>query len=137
MIVRTLADIVDTDRDVRASTFHSRRLLLAKDGLDFSMNDTILKAGSEIYNWYKNHTEAVYCVGGEGELESVETGEVYPLSDGTFYALNDHDKHIVRAKTDLRLICVFTPPLVGPETHDVDGAYPLLNQEPEPQSEGR
>ena len=29
------------------------------------------------------------------------------------------------------MICVFNPPLHGPETHDADGAYPLLNAEPE------
>ena len=80
--------------------------------------------------WYKNHIESVYCVGGEGEVENVATGEVVPLSDGTLYCLDDHDKHILRATTDLRLICVFTPALIGPELHDEDGAFPLLPAEP-------
>ncbi|MCA9019130.1 MAG: ectoine synthase, partial [Planctomycetaceae bacterium] len=27
----------------------------------------------------------------------------------------------------MRMVCVFNPPLVGPETHDEDGVYPLLD----------
>jgi L-ectoine synthase len=126
MIVRQLQELIGTDRDVHAETFVSRRLLLARDGQSFSMHDTIIKAGTETYMWYKNHIEAVYCVGGEGELENAQTREIFPIRDGTFYCLNEHDKHVLRAKTDLRMICVFTPPLVGPETHDQEGVYPLL-----------
>lgn len=131
MIVRQLQDLTGTDRDVHAPTFVSRRMLLAKDRQSFSMHDTVLHAGMETKMWYKNHVEAVYCVGGEGELEDHQTGEVFPVKDGTFYCLDKHDRHTLRAKTDLRMICVFTPPLVGPETHDADGVYPLLGNEPE------
>jgi L-ectoine synthase len=131
MIVRQLEDLEGTDRAVHAPTFVSRRMLLARDGQSFSMHDTLLHAGMETDMWYRNHIEAVYCVGGEGELEDKETGDVFPVKDGTFYCLDKHDKHILRAKTDLRMICVFTPPLVGPETHDADGVYPLLKDEPE------
>lgn len=41
------------------------------------------------------------------------------------YALNGHERHILTATTDLRMICVFNPPIVGPETHDENGVYPL------------
>ena len=56
---------------------------------------------------------------------------MHPIGPGTLYALDDHDRHILHADTLLRMICVFNPPLVGPETHDADGAYPLLT-EPSP-----
>jgi L-ectoine synthase len=59
VIVRYLKDMEGTDRDVEAPTFKSRRLLLAKDGVGFSMHDTKLFAGSETLIWYKNHIEAV------------------------------------------------------------------------------
>jgi L-ectoine synthase len=36
------------------------------------------------------------------------------------YALNNHDKHYLKAKTTLRLICVFTPPLKGQESHQLN-----------------
>jgi hypothetical protein len=72
--------------------------------------------------------ESVYCVAGEGEIENCETGEVHPISDGTLYWLDGHEKHILRAKTELRLVCVFTPALVGREIHDEEGAFPLLTE---------
>ena len=50
-----------------------------------------------------------------------------PIKDGTMYALNQHDEHYLRGGTeDMRLICVFNPPLTGNETHDEHGVYPLL-----------
>jgi len=130
MIVRQLGDILGTDRDVRAPTFHSRRLLLKKDGMGFSLHDTVLRAGSETYIWYANHVEAVYCVEGEGEIELVDTGEVFQIRPGTMYALNGHEKHHLRAKSDLRVVCVFNPALTGQEVHDEQGTYPLLKEEP-------
>jgi L-ectoine synthase len=127
MIVRTLDATLGTERDVRAENGNwvSRRLLLKDDGMGFSFHDTTIFAGTETYIWYKNHLEAVYCVGGEGEIEDLTTGEIHPIRDGTLYALNGHERHYLRAKRDMRLICVFNPPLSGREVHDKDGAYPL------------
>lgn len=132
MIVRSIEDLVGTDRDVKAPTWTSRRLLLRKDGMGFSLHDTIIRAGTDTYMWYKNHVEAVYCIEGEGEIELVETGEVYPIRAGVMYALDGHEKHRVRARTDLRMVCVFNPPCTGQEVHDEHGVYPLLeDDEPE------
>jgi L-ectoine synthase len=39
------------------------------------------------------------------------------------YALNEHDRHLLRARSRLRLICVFNPALRGDEVHGPDGAY--------------
>lgn len=126
MIYRTLDDLVGTKNDVRASTFHSRRLLLKADGMGFSFHDTVLHAGSETYIWYANHLEAVYCIEGEGELETVDDGKVYSIRPGVFYALDKHDKHYLRAKSQLRMMCVFSPALTGQEVHDEQGTYPLI-----------
>ncbi|MEX1164904.1 MAG: ectoine synthase [Nitriliruptor sp.] len=126
MIVRTRADLDGTDRVTVAGTWSSHRLLLARDGQSFSFHDTTLHAGTETQMWYRNHVEAVYCVGGTGVLEDLDEGVTYPLADGTMYCLDGNERHIVRAHTDLRMICVFDPPVTGQETHDVDGAYPLL-----------
>jgi len=129
MIVRNLDDIIGTENDVGAGTWRSRRLLLKKDGMGFSLHDTIIRAGTETTIWYKNHVEAVYCIEGEGELEVAADGIVYPLKAGTMYALNNHEKHYLRGKTDLRMICVFNPPCTGREIHDEDGSYPLINDD--------
>lgn len=126
MIVRSIADLEGTDRVTHADTWTSHRLLLARDGTSFSFHDTTLRAGTQTRMWYRHHVEAVYCVAGRGELEDLETGIRYPIADGTMYCLDGHERHILRAETDLRMVCVFDPPVTGQETHDGDGAYPLL-----------
>ena len=126
MIVRTLADIEGTDRAVEGPTFVSRRFVLADDKVGFSFHDTVLYAGTVTKMWYQNHIEAVYCIEGEGELEDLDNETTYQIGPGTLYLLNGHERHILRAATDLRMMCVFNPPLTGNELHDENGTYPLL-----------
>ena len=126
MIVRSIANIVGTDRTVNAENWESRRLILARDGVGFSLHETILYAGTTTDMWYANHVEAVYCVGGAGELLDKESGAIYEISPGTMYLLNGHERHRLTCHTDLQMVCVFNPPLAGPETHDANGTYPLL-----------
>lgn len=126
MIVRNLKNVLGTEKEVTAETWSSRRLLLKDDNMGFSFHETIIYAGTETHIHYKNHLEAVYCVAGEGEIETISDGKVYPIKDGTMYALDQHDEHYLRATKDMRLICVFNPPLTGQETHDEDGVYPLI-----------
>lgn len=125
MIVRSIDEIKGSERDVTAQNWASRRLLLRQDGMGFSFHETIIHPGTETAIWYKNHFEAVFCVAGEGEVELVPSGVVHPIRPGVMYALNRHDKHLLRARTELRLLCVFNPPLSGRETHDEEGVYPL------------
>jgi L-ectoine synthase len=129
MLIRTLDEIEGTERDVRAPTFVSRRLLLRRDGMGFSFHDTVLRAGSETVMCYRHHVEAVYCIEGEGELEIMPEGDVYRIGPGTLYAVDDHERHRLRATTDLRMLCVFRPPLSGLEAHAAQGAYPLLDED--------
>lgn len=129
MIVKRLQEIIGTKNDVKTETWNSRRLLLRKDGMGFSLHDTIIHAGTETYIWYKNHLEAVYCIQGKGEIEVIDTGEVFPIESGTIYALNEHEKHYLRAESDMRMICVFNPPVSGTEVHDENGVYPLVEDD--------
>ena len=126
MIVRTLEQIRGGDCEVHATTWTSRRLLLADDAMGFSLHDTVLHAGTETRMCYRNHLEAVYCIAGTGSIEVLATGETFAIAPGTVYALDQHDEHILRADSELRMVCVFNPPLVGKEVHDETGAYPLL-----------
>lgn len=130
MIVRSLDDLRGTDREVNATNWVSMRLLLREDGMGFSFHVTTLYAGTETRMWYKNHLEAVLCVEGEGEIEELENGKKHQITAGTMYALNENDRHVLRAKSNLKMVCVFNPPCTGRETHDADGAYPLLEDEP-------
>jgi L-ectoine synthase len=127
MIVRSIEEIRGTDREVHASTWTSRRLLLRDDGMGFSFHETIIHAGTETRMWYKNHVEAVYCVEGSGTLTDLTNNQTYAIEPGTMYALDGNEKHVLVAHQELRLLCVFNPPCTGREVHDKDGAYPLLN----------
>nr|VFJ93228.1 MAG: L-ectoine synthase [Candidatus Kentron sp. LFY]VFJ95671.1 MAG: L-ectoine synthase [Candidatus Kentron sp. LFY] len=130
MIVRRLHEIMQTEREVMANNGNwiSRRLLLHREKMGFSLHDTAILAGTETYIHYKNHVEAVYCVAGEGEIEDLETGEIHSISDGVLYALDNHERHYLRAKSNMRLICVFNPALIGTETHDSEGSYPSIQE---------
>ena len=126
MIIRKLDDITGTAKEVLADNKNwcSRRLLLKQDGLGFSFHDTIVYAGTRTLIHYKHHVEAVYCIEGEGELDLIDEGAVIPVTAGTLYVLDKHEKHYLVARTDMRILCVFTPALTGREKHGADGAYP-------------
>ncbi|AXR74773.1 MULTISPECIES: ectoine synthase [Auritidibacter] len=129
MYVINRDDTNDTERDVTSENWRSRRMVLAREGVGFSMHDTVIYAGTTSTFHYQNHIEAVYCVQGNGTLTNEETGEVHELKDGTLYLLDGHEKHTVRAETELRMACVFNPPVTGRETHDENGVYPAVFEE--------
>ena len=136
MIVRDIEDIRGTERDVRTPNWASVRLLLRNDRMGFSLHETTIFPGTETYIHYANHLEAVYCIEGEGELQTLEDGKVHRIYPGVVYALDKHDRHHLRAKTPLRLVCVFNPPLTGREVHDENGVYPLVEPEVAKQAAG-
>ena len=124
MIVRSIYDIIGTTRDVSGPGWLSRRLILRDDGMGCSVHDTTVKEGAELRLHYKHHFETNYCIAGEGEVVDVATGRKFVIRPGTVYALDKNDEHVLRATNgDLRLVCVFTPPLTGTETHRPDGSY--------------
>jgi L-ectoine synthase len=126
MIVRHVDDVKGTDQEVITENWLSRRVLLKKDGMGFSFHETIIFPGTETHIHYQNHLEAVWCIEGDGEIETIADGKTYALGPGVVYALDEHDEHWLRGgKTPLRVLCVFNPPLTGAEVHDVDGVYPL------------
>lgn len=123
MIVRDLNDARSTDRLVTAEGWDSTRLLLAGDNMGFSFHITRIFAGTSHVFHYKHHFESVYCVSGQGTIEDLATGEVYPIRPGVIYALDQHDKHRLSASTELVMACCFNPPVTGQEVHREDGSY--------------
>jgi L-ectoine synthase len=93
--------------------------------MGFSFHITTIYAGTETPIHYQNHLETVYCISGEGEVETCTDGKVHPIRPGTVYILDQHDKHLLRGHSDMQLACVFNPPLHGKEVHDENGVYPL------------
>ncbi|CAN5552735.1 MAG: ectoine synthase [Chloroflexi bacterium] len=122
MIVRTLDEITDTERDVRGDGWRARRLLVRDDGLGFSLSETTVDGGAEMNLWYKHHDEACFVIEGKAEITERDTGTVHTLGPGSVYS-PEHDRHTIRVISPLRLVCVFNPALTGRETHDADGSY--------------
>jgi quercetin dioxygenase-like cupin family protein len=122
VIVRSLDEVIGTERDVAGDGWRSRRILLRDDGMSFSLHDTVVEAGAELEMEYRNHLEACYVVQGRAELTDHATGEQHELEPGSVYALNDHDRHTLRVRDELHLVCVFNPALAGTERH-VGGGY--------------
>jgi L-ectoine synthase len=127
MIVRTLEQARKTDRRVVAENgnWESVRLSLKDDGMGFSFHITTIFAGTETHIWYQNHLETVYCISGEGEVETLADGKIHPIKPGTVYILDKNDEHLLRASEDMQLACAFNPPLHGKEVHDENGVYAL------------
>ncbi|WP_067521311.1 ectoine synthase [Endozoicomonas ascidiicola] len=128
MIVRTLQAAEQSERRVVApgGTWESTRLLLKNDNMGFSFHITTIYADTETHIWYQNHLESVYCISGEGEIETLEDSKVYPIKPGTLYILDKHDEHLLRGHSEMKLACVFNPPLSGQEVHDENGVYPIF-----------
>ena len=127
MIVRTVEDLktLGSYRE-KPGVWSSARYLLRRDAMGFTLTQTTVAAGASQTMQYKNHVQANLIIEGEGDLTDLATGTVYRLMPGTMYALDQHDRHRIDATTDMRIVCVFSPALAGPETHDEDGSYPLL-----------
>ena len=127
MIVRTLSQAEKVGRRIVSPDGHweSTRLLLKDDKMGFSFHITTIYKGASFAMHYKHHLESVYCLSGQGEIEVIDEGITYAIEPGTIYILDKHDKHILRAFSEMKMACVFNPPLNGKEVHNADGAYEL------------
>lgn len=127
MIVRNLSEARQSNRTIVSpeGSWDSTRLLLKDDQMGFSFHITTIYEGADIHLHYKNHLESVYCISGEGEVETLADGKKYPIKPGTIYILDKHDEHMLRAFKEMSMACVFNPPLHGKEVHNAEGAYEL------------
>lgn len=127
MLVRKLSDANQSSRRVVSpdGNWESTRLLLKEDNMGFSFHITTIYQGADFEMHYQNHLESVYCISGEGEVETLADGKKFAIQPGTIYILDQHDKHILRAYKEMTVACVFNPPLNGKEVHNAEGAYEL------------
>lgn len=125
MIIRTLQHARQTNRRIVSNGWESTRLCLQADKMGFSFHITTIYRGAELAMHYQQHLESVYCISGEGEIENLASGEKHPITAGTLYLLDQHDKHILRGFTEMEMACVFNPPLHGKEVHNKEGSYSL------------
>jgi len=127
VIVRNLSEAEKTNRRIVSpdGNWESTRLLLKDDEMGFSFHITTIYENADFQMHYQNHLESVYCMSGEGEVETLADGKKHPITPGTLYILDKHDKHVLRATKEMKMACVFNPPLNGKEVHNKEGAYEL------------
>jgi len=127
VIVRSLSEAEKTNRRIVSpdGNWESTRLLLKDDEMGFSFHITTIYENADFQMHYQNHLESVYCISGEGEVETLADGKKHPIAPGTLYILDKHDKHVLRATKEMKMACVFNPPLNGTEVHNKEGAYEL------------
>mgnify|MGYP005703001473 CR=1 FL=1 len=129
MIVRHLDDLKrDGSYRENPGVWSSARYLLRRDGVGITLTETRVSAGSSQEMEYRNHVEANLVIEGRATLTDVTSGQTFQLEAGSMYTLDGHERHRLVAHTDLRIVCVFLPALVGPESHDEHGSYPLLEE---------
>ncbi|MBN8430268.1 MULTISPECIES: ectoine synthase [Microbulbifer] len=129
MIVRKLQEAEQSNRRIVSEGWESTRLLLKNDNMGFSFHITTIYEGANLNLHYQNHLESVYCISGEGSVMAEADGVVHEITPGTIYILDKHDKHVLKAKTEMKMACVFNPPLHGKEVHNAEGAYELEAEE--------
>ncbi|MGI9004425.1 MAG: ectoine synthase [Pseudonocardia sp.] len=119
MIIRHLDEVTT----VEWGNGLSRRFLVEADGMGYTVTDTTVLADTKSRIEYRRHLEACYCIDGSGEVVD-QNGQSYRIEPGTLYALDQHDAHFLIAdpEQDMRLVCMFTPALVGDERHNLDAA---------------
>jgi L-ectoine synthase len=118
MIIRSVREILGTARDVHGDGWKSRRLVLADEDIGYSVHETTLAAGISLRFEYEHHRETVYCVRGKGQVEDLTSGRIVDLAPGGLYSPGIGEPHRIATATEMRLLCVFTPPLAGTEEAD-------------------
>jgi L-ectoine synthase len=118
MFCRHVDDVVGTERDVAGNGWKSRRVILARDGLKYSVHETILDAHVTLRFKYTAHRETVYCIDGSGLVQNVTTGETWKFRPGSIYSVGIGDDHVVKTETKMKLLCIFDPPLESNEEAD-------------------
>ena len=115
MFIRSVEEVLGTDRDAAGDGWKSRRLILARDGLTYSVHETVIAANKTLRFLYHDHRETVYCITGEAIVTNLATGETREMKPGTLYSVNSGDDHQVVTKTVVKFLCIFDPPLVARE----------------------
>ncbi len=98
------------------------RMLTKADDVGFGLSDVHIDAGAEETFWYKNHWQANHVISGFGDVTDLASGQTWALEPSVAYNVGPKDRHLVRAQTDMHVLSVFSPALIGNELHDEAGS---------------
>ena len=117
---------LEKDRVVNFHAGISHRIMLQKDGASFGLTrTTIMPEAGKVFQHYKNHQEACYCVSGLAIITCAKTMKESWVRPGDTYILVKNEPHYFEALEETVLICAWNPPLIGVEVHRKDGSYSL------------
>ncbi|XP_038069393.1 uncharacterized protein LOC119738559 isoform X2 [Patiria miniata] len=124
-VVRSLIEVVGTDRDIDWGSGHSRRYLVKQDGFPLGVHNTWVYPKTCSRLGYMNHIEGVYYIAGKTTYQWQDTSGEWvhattktDCDNGTNYLMNIHDCHVVKVHDkDAYCICIFDPVLKGNENH--------------------
>lgn len=89
----------------------------------------VIKGESKGIYHYKHHKEICYCLEGDATLIDLDNNIEHHIKPGSLWAAVGHEKFRFIANKPTRLISIFDPALIGPETNDEEGSFPLLEGE--------
>jgi len=117
LLMKSLSEVVGSDRNVPFEGGYSRRFLAAPDGYNISFHNTLAHASFNARLHYPHNMEANYFIKGQGEYVWKNGQQQFDFEKhhGTML-LVEHDAHEVKiGGSDSIAICLFSPPLKGTE----------------------
>jgi len=125
LLLKSLSEVVGSDRNVSFEGGYSRRFLAAPDGYNISFHNTLIHASCNARLEYPHNMEANYFIKGQGEYvwKNGQQQFNFEKHHGTML-LVEYDAHEVQIGAQESIaICLFFPPLKGTERL-------RMNQEP-------
>lgn len=121
VVVRSLDDVIGSERDVFWGNGYSRRLLVRRDGFGFALCVTQGNPDTDSPLQYRNHFESCYYVSGSGEY--VWDGGRHPIDTNggisTVFVMNENDAHRMVVKEEATCLSIFSPAIEGHESHSL------------------
>lgn len=119
LLMKSLDEVTDSDRNVPFEDGFSRRFLAAPDGYNISVHNTFCSRSFSKHLQYLNNKELVYVIKGQGEYVW-ENGQCRHDFDsekhhGTMFLVGNNAHKMTIGARDTIAICLFYPPLMGNE----------------------
>lgn len=108
-----------TDHEVKRDDLSSVLLLLKSDGLGFTVARTMIHPAKDFEPFHdKDHVQAYYCIRGNGTVKDSRGNET-KITPGFFFAADKTEKHWIKAKNTLVLLCTISPAIAANEMQKV------------------
>lgn len=119
MIVIDAMQTHGSEREVKRDDLSSMLLLLKADGLGFTVTRTMIHPAKDFEPFHdKDHVQAYYCIRGNGTVKD-SRGNEHKIKPGFFFAAEKAEKHWIKAKDTLVLLCTISPAIAANEMQKV------------------